>query len=756
MPCPMDTPSREKRYSLVGEILRAKPRRSVVRPLPDALPNWHDFIAGFLTPFAQWVGHWELSLIKTATIGWMIYFFLLPTKVRDGCDMVAWQVEQAMCMLPAPFTVMLPLGCDSTSAWDTQTTKLVAHNPVHPHRLPPYAMSSPSMDRIVGEDPLALEMVLIRHHIGRLVSQMPATLPNSEGALDLLARFSAELPSYSLAVHTALYQCRLHNAELSSVASSTLSALAGSSQELIVVPCRNLPGTALGTSIDFAALQSLASGLLEQVSLLETARDLGRSLMITLGQLATLLAQDEADNKMDAIALESQLWARLFARIGVQNPDLRKILASLAHLQSVDEVISGTGTAIHSIDVLLETQVIRQRQLYGLLNELGAADATCPSHLNMLLAASTHRWGPHVTKDTDRLYARLCADTLIRLKPAGDYRLTSLCLAHELHHDSEQTTIRLTTVAHDGQRHHSHVLAILIPYKKDYTLIDLNLSAGIYELTCDGPNEAWASGYYCDQAGEISVIAKEGGGMKTRQASRTNSLASMNKATQSNATARSKPPGKTTSKVPVRAKSTKASTTQKTKANNTTQASGPAKPVKRTRSLKSVPSAATLPDESTAVTATIVKAGKGVKSKSGQKVSYSCCISRGDSKGKEINVRERHFLTVVCKVADGIAQKSLILGAPNLKGLDAFLSPHLLGQKREAHTMLNVPYAVANASLCFGKGPAGVDVTVDTTAQLLGSMSTRPEFVRVSLTGHERGSPAPRTSFAYDPASQSR
>ncbi|KAI5821787.1 hypothetical protein K523DRAFT_358954 [Schizophyllum commune Tattone D] len=61
--------------------------------------------------------------------------------------------------------------------------------------------------------------------------------------------------------------------------------------------------------------------------------------------------------------------------------------------------------------------------------------------------------------------------------------------------------IRLNTVAHDGQRQQPRVIAILQPYKKEHSLVDLFLSGGIYELSCVGANEAWASGYYSGEPG---------------------------------------------------------------------------------------------------------------------------------------------------------------------------------------------------------------------------------------------------------------
>ena len=61
--------------------------------------------------------------------------------------------------------------------------------------------------------------------------------------------------------------------------------------------------------------------------------------------------------------------------------------------------------------------------------------------------------------------ARLCADTVARLKPSGGYRLTSICLASELERENEHTVVRLATVARNGQRNEPRVLAILIPYK---------------------------------------------------------------------------------------------------------------------------------------------------------------------------------------------------------------------------------------------------------------------------------------------------
>ncbi|KAI5821887.1 hypothetical protein K523DRAFT_358845 [Schizophyllum commune Tattone D] len=246
------------------------------------------------------------------------------------------------------------------------------------------------MNRIVGDNPLGLEMVLIRHQLGRVAAQLSTTpSSSSKDMLEILTRFSVEFPAYSDAVHAAMYGGVLSDAEIFRLASSALGVVRSSDPD--VIPCSAASQASHIIAAYVPEFRTLTATLLSHISRVEAARDLGRSLQHSLSQLERLVAREGAVKNFLVIRKESQLWTRLLMRTGYESGELQKLTVALAQHRSVDEVLSEAKIALLSIDVVLDVQLVRQKQLHSLIEALDNAEMTCSSHISMLLAASTQR-----------------------------------------------------------------------------------------------------------------------------------------------------------------------------------------------------------------------------------------------------------------------------------------------------------------------------------------------------------------------------
>ncbi|KAI5822249.1 hypothetical protein K523DRAFT_358518 [Schizophyllum commune Tattone D] len=233
---------------------------------------------------------------------------------------------------------------------------------------------------------------------------------------------------------------------------------------------------------------------------------------------------------------------------------------------------------------------------------------------------------------------------------------------------------------------------------------------------------AWASGYYTGAEGEITLLpAPSPTGVlgantsKTRSSSRSkNTLGAergaeggltRTRSTRSAASEKDKEKG--APRGLARTRSTKSAISEKDKAAGPSRAEGGAKPVKKTRSLRSVPSAAALRDDSAEITVSIDANGKGMKSKAGQEVTYACSISTGVGKGKDMT-------------------KTLLLGKElKANSLDAMLHPYLLGMAKGAAKTLTVPHARAIKATYFGRLGDQKDVSINIKILSIGPMQRK-------------------------------
>lgn len=110
--------------------------------------------------------------------------------------------KEIACTIPSPLNVVVPVGCSSDVKLDV-TTK--AHNGGQASPLlSPLATITPTMHRLIGDDPFSLKIALFKRHINDLMARVPreASVQSSElGALDaLLDSFDAAVAQYSDAV----------------------------------------------------------------------------------------------------------------------------------------------------------------------------------------------------------------------------------------------------------------------------------------------------------------------------------------------------------------------------------------------------------------------------------------------------------------------------------------------------------------------------------------------------------------------------
>ncbi|KAL1740212.1 hypothetical protein HDZ31DRAFT_77043 [Schizophyllum fasciatum] len=353
----MEESSRRDRYAAVKELLASQPPYRSVAQL--SVPGGcSDFVFGFIYPFAVWFGRWELVIIKSAFVAWICYSFIVPAAFRSSCDALVWQTRTMMCSFPSPLLAIIPIECHSqeqnhsrtpTGELSTQHTKLSGDQS-------PLASITPAMNRIVGDNPLGLEMVLIQHQVGRVAAQLSTTSStSSKDMLEILTRFSVEFPAYSDAVHAAMYGGVLSDAKIFRLASSALGVVRSSDPDVISCSAASQASHIIASYVP--EFRTLTATLLSHISRVEAARDLGRSLQHSLSQLERLLARDGAVKNFLVVRKESQLWTRFLMRTGYESAELQKLTVALAQHRSVDEVLSEAKIALLSIDVVLDVQL---------------------------------------------------------------------------------------------------------------------------------------------------------------------------------------------------------------------------------------------------------------------------------------------------------------------------------------------------------------------------------------------------------------
>ncbi|KAL1749788.1 hypothetical protein FB107DRAFT_252588 [Schizophyllum commune] len=294
------------------------------------LPGWQDLVYGFVTPVALRIGRWELAIIKIAVFFWVAYT-LFVVALRGSCDIVVVQAQKIMCALPEPLNIVVPFDCRGSgrSPAGRPSGELSTRTTAPPFFADSFATTTPPMDRIIGNNPLSLEMVLVRHHIERISGSVPSSASvRLQEMAKLLNEFSAEFSLYSEAVHTAMFEGHVSDVERTQISATFVwSTVSGIRQYLQGHGC---------------------------ISRLELARERGRSLLQIIVRAEALVAHEEALKRLHAISTSTRLWSSILTKIGSQSAELQRILAGLGQLQSIDDVLSGAATALYSMDIVLE------------------------------------------------------------------------------------------------------------------------------------------------------------------------------------------------------------------------------------------------------------------------------------------------------------------------------------------------------------------------------------------------------------------
>ncbi|KAI5822069.1 hypothetical protein K523DRAFT_6887 [Schizophyllum commune Tattone D] len=299
-----------------------------------------------------------------------------------------------MCALPEPLNIVVPFDCRGSgrSPAGRPSGELSTRTTAPPFFADSFATTTPPMDRIIGNNPLSLEMVLVRHHIERISGSVPSSASvRLQEMAKLLNEFSAEFSLYSEAVHTAMFEGHVSDVEIARLTISTLADVHKSAP----LSCGRLSAESDSISKGMGALRALAPTLLSCISRLELARERGRSLLQIIVRAEALVAHEEALKRLHAISTSTRLWSSILTKIGSQSAELQRILAGLGQLQSIDDVLSGAATALYSMDIVLEAHAVRQKHLRVSLDALDSTSASCASHMSMALAMSTYHKSPY-------------------------------------------------------------------------------------------------------------------------------------------------------------------------------------------------------------------------------------------------------------------------------------------------------------------------------------------------------------------------
>ena len=106
--------------------------------------------------------------------------------------------KEIACTIPSPLNVVVPVGCGNDVKLD-ETAK--AHDGGRASSLlSSLATITPTMYRLIGDDPSSLKIALLKRQVHDLVARIPREA-SELGALDaLLNSFAAEVAQYSDAV----------------------------------------------------------------------------------------------------------------------------------------------------------------------------------------------------------------------------------------------------------------------------------------------------------------------------------------------------------------------------------------------------------------------------------------------------------------------------------------------------------------------------------------------------------------------------